>query len=69
MVFDMGKCPHCDAEITVQAELVAPSEFNDDNVSMSEEEMIQLEQGARMYQYVYPECDIILGVGTHKWAR
>lgn len=65
----MGRCPHCDVEITVKAELVAPSEFDDDNVSLPEEGVIQLEQGARMYQYVCPECDVILGVGTHKWAR
>ena len=32
-------------------------------------EEIQLEQGARTFQYVCPECDVILGAGTHKWAR
>lgn len=65
----MGKCPYCDADILVKAELVGPSEFDDDHVSMAEEERIQLEQGARTFQYVCPECDTILGAGTHKWAR
>lgn len=65
----MGKCPSCNNEIIVKAELVDPSEYDDDNVSMPEEGTIQLEQGARTYQYVCPECDIILGAGTHKWAR
>lgn len=65
----MGKCPNCDNEIIVKAELVDPSEYDDDNVSMAKEGTIQLEQGARTYQYVCPECDTILGVGTHKWAR
>lgn len=65
----MGTCSHCDAEITVAAELVAPTIHADDNVSMSEQESVQMTKGARAYQYVCPECDAILGAGTHKWAR
>ncbi|MFQ3319252.1 MAG: hypothetical protein ACI8UR_000804 [Natronomonas sp.] len=65
----MGTCPYCDAEITVRAELIPPESFEDDNVPMDEEGTIQLEQGSRMFQYVCPECDTILGAGTHKWAR
>lgn len=65
----MGTCPHCEATVTVRAELVPPEEYEDDNVSMPDDASIQLEQGARTFQYVCPACDAILGAGTHKWAR
>lgn len=65
----MGICPHCDAEVTVMAELVPPELYEDDNVPMADDGSIKMEQGARMFQYVCPECDRILGAGTHKWAR
>lgn len=65
----MGKCPYCEAEITVKAELVPPSEYEDDNVAMSGEGSVLLEQGVRVFQYVCPECDMIVGAGTHKWAK
>lgn len=65
----MGTCPHCGAEVTVRAELVSPSANEDDNLALDEEGVIRLEQGARTFQYVCPECDTILGAGTHKWAR
>jgi len=65
----MGTCPHCESAVTVRAELVPADEYADDNVSMTEDGSIQLEQGARTFQYVCPECDAILGAGTHKWAR
>ncbi len=65
----MGTCPHCGEEITVETELVPATENADDNTSVPEQERIMLEQGARMFQYVCPECDVIIGVGTHKWAR
>lgn len=64
----MGTCPHCEAQVTVRTELVAPGAYDDDSVPMPGEE-IQLEQGARTFQYVCPECEAILGAGTHKWAR
>ena len=65
----MGLCPYCEAEVIVKAELVPPEAFPDDNVAMDEEGTIQLEAGSRAFQYVCPECDRILGAGTHKWAR
>jgi uncharacterized protein YlaI len=68
MLLLMGTCPHCEAQVTVRTELVAPGAYDDDNVPMPGEE-IQLEQGARTFQYVCPECEAILGAGTHKWAR
>lgn len=65
----MGTCPHCDTDITVRAELVAPTDHEDDNVSMTEEGPVRMGDGARTFQYVCPECDAILGAGTHKWAK
>jgi predicted RNA-binding Zn-ribbon protein involved in translation (DUF1610 family) len=65
----MGTCPHCQESVVVRAELVAPEAYDDDNVASAEESTIQLEQGARTFQYVCPACDAILGAGTHKWAR
>lgn len=65
----MGQCPHCDAEITVEAELVPASDAEDDHTAVPDDGTIMLEQGVRMFQYVCPECDVIVGVGTHKWAR
>lgn len=65
----MGICPHCGADVTVKAELVDPDAVDDDHVSMGDEGPIQLGEGTRMYQYLCPSCDVILGAGTHKWVR
>lgn len=65
----MGQCPYCETEVTVKADLVSPSDHPDDNIAMKEENEIQLEKGARTFQYVCPSCEAILGAGTHKWAK
>lgn len=65
----MGTCPHCDRSVTVVAELIPPDAYRDDNLDQPEEAEILLEKGGRMYQFVCPECDTILGAGAEKWAR
>ena len=65
----LGTCPHSGTNATARAELVVPEEYDDDNLVVSEEGSIRLEQGAPTFQYVCPECDAILGAGTHKRAR
>lgn len=65
----MGTCPHCDRSVTVVAELIPADAYRDDNLELPDEDEIFLEGGGRMYQFVCPECDAILGAGTEKWAR
>jgi len=65
----MGTCPHCEASVTVVAEMIPPDAYHDDNVDQRDEAEILLEQGGRMYQFVCPECDAILGAAAEKWAR
>jgi len=55
--------------VTVVAELIPADAYRDDNVGGPEGREILLEGGARMYQFVCPECDAILGAGAEKWAR